>query len=1287
MNVKNLSIKLLCVIAVAALAALAMYPPEKRLKPGIDLAGGHSLLYEIDTAGLDDSQLPGLAQKIISQLRKRVDPNGQRNLVWRPLGDTRIEIQMPTATGAARDLREAREQAIEAALKLDVPRTSILAALEQPAEQRLEALKALNKGVESRNEPLAALADVYENYRKIKAGEAPAEAGQDEATAFTKYEQALQKVLDTNLTRARLSDLLDLPPGPARDEQLATIKTRFSAYAGAIDAAVQKNDEWSKDRSLLEDPEDLKRLLRGAGVLEFRIMAERDESNPSRLKSTNPALAQQLDEYVRQLQERGPRPKLGQPYEWFKIQDPVSYFKAKDQDDIKNQIRFHSTIVEQYAGSYYALAFSKYADPVYRMLAARETPWKLVRALPTRDFNTGKLIVQFGLDSRGGVLFGRLTGANVGRQLGMFLDNECMSSARIESEIHESGVIQGDFSNEDVTYLVSTLEAGSLPARLKEPPLSERSIGASLGETNLRNGVRAAVISLILVTVFMLVYYMISGAIADVAVLMNILLVLGAMCVLEATFTAAGIAGLILTIGMSVDSNVLINERIREELQRGASLKMAVKNGYDRAFRAILDSHVTTLITSAILGYAGGDELRGFAIVLGLGVAFNLFTAVFVTRIILAALIQRGILKSLPMLRMIGVPKVRWVGLRRFFWPISLAAVVGSVLLYGYEHNFSKPNIYDIEFLGGTAVTIELTPEKGLTDTAVRERVNGSGPDDRGLGSAAGWLRFAADELPKTSVSPGAQAGVFALHSATLTAQQLEMAVMAGMNDALELSRSGGLEPVDSHTLQITISQSVSYDAERVRGRLNDCSAYLRSAAQKLATAKVVVAWDSARQRREAGGAYQLFDINTTETNKQVVREAILASMGDVLKIERPLEYELRIDPLKAPHGSYAIYSEEKGLAELRLADIIGGETLADVDGFQGGVAIVFDDAKPPQTELQIRDRLHSARLLPEFSVYKYRPFKIVGLSSALEDATKPVEQRRLTSFALLVADESLIYEDDPAKWETGLAEPELNLAKAALSSEKTLQKVTQFAPQVASQMTQQAIMAILLACVAIAAYIWFRFGNMQFGLAAIIALVHDIALSLGAVAASYYIYMALGENMLLIRDFKIDLTVVAALLTILGYSINDKIVVFDRIRETRGKLKEVKESMIDLSINETLSRTALTGMTTLLSLIVMYVGGGDGVHGFAFCMFIGIVAGTYSSVAIGAPLLLYPTLLKWITYLMVAGVLVGLALSMTETELRVMMWVVAALFGVAVVAWEMRRSRPIGATLAPGGA
>ncbi|MFW5692659.1 MAG: protein translocase subunit SecD, partial [Thermoguttaceae bacterium] len=263
----------------------------------------------------------------------------------------------------------------------------------------------------------------------------------------------------------------------------------------------------------------------------------------------------------------------------------------------------------------------------------------LVRAQPDVD-ERGRPCVRFHFDSQGGRLFGRLTGNNLpdpsgfSRQLGIILDGFLYSSPNIRSTIFDVGVIEGQFSREEVEALVSVLQAGSLPTALTEEPISEMLIGPTLGQDTIRRGGISISLALILVLAFMLVYYRFAGVVACGALLMNLLLVLAVMITIRAAFTLPGLAGLVLTVGMAVDANVLIFERIREELSRGAALRMAIRNGFGRATTTIVDANLTTLITATILYAVGTDQIRGFAITLWLGVVLSMFTAIFCTRVV-----------------------------------------------------------------------------------------------------------------------------------------------------------------------------------------------------------------------------------------------------------------------------------------------------------------------------------------------------------------------------------------------------------------------------------------------------------------------------------------------------------------------------------------------------------------------------------------------------------------------------------------------------------------------------
>jgi SecD/SecF fusion protein len=197
-----------------------------------------------------------------------------------------------------------------------------------------------------------------------------------------------------------------------------------------------------------------------------------------------------------------------------------------------------------------------------------------------------------------------------------------------------------------------------------------------------------------------------------------------------------------------------------------------------------------------------------------------------------------------------------------------------------------------------------------------------------------------------------------------------------------------------------------------------------------------------------------------------------------------------------------------------------------------------------------------------------------------------------------------------------------LDKMKEAVRTKPVFQSFSKIEGRVAGEMQQRAIAGLLLSLLFITIYIWFRFNNVSYGVAAVIALIHDVAITVGLLAVSHWLFKPFG--FLLIEDFKISLTIVAAILTIIGYSLNDTIVVFDRIREVKGKSPNLTDKMINASVTQTLSRTLLTSSTTIIAILLMYIWGGEGIHGFAFCLLIGILVGTYSSIFVAAPILLW---------------------------------------------------------------
>jgi len=250
-------------------------------------------------------------------------------------------------------------------------------------------------------------------------------------------------------------------------------------------------------------------------------------------------------------------------------------------------------------------------------------------ASPSLDENN-QPAVKFTLSNEGGRKFGNVTGENIGRQLAIILDGRVQSAPTIQGRITTEGRITGSFTSQEVNDLALILKSGALPAKLDY--LSERTIGPTLGADSIRSGVLASAVGLLLIVVFMLVYYRFSGINAVVALIFNLIILLGLMAYIGAVMTLPGIAGFVLTMGIGVDSNVLIFERIKEELEAGRSSRQAMNAGFDRVFWTLVDTHIAALISAAFLFNFGTGPIRGFATTLALGLASNLFTSIFVSK-------------------------------------------------------------------------------------------------------------------------------------------------------------------------------------------------------------------------------------------------------------------------------------------------------------------------------------------------------------------------------------------------------------------------------------------------------------------------------------------------------------------------------------------------------------------------------------------------------------------------------------------------------------------------------
>jgi SecD/SecF fusion protein len=705
--------------------------------------------------------------------------------------------------------------------------------------------------------------------------------------------------------------------------------------------------------------------------------------------------------------------------------------------------------------------------------------------------------VNFSFNSQGAALFGTLTSQNLPdpanrltSRLGILLDDVLLSAPTIRSTISSDGQITGSFKQADVEFLVGVLNAGSLPAALSKDPISEQKISPQLGADTIRSGAQAMLLATILVLSFMLAYYRFSGLVADLAVLLNIVLVLALMISIKAAFTLAGLAGLVLSVGMAVDANVLIYERMREELDRGASVRMAIRNGFQRAFSTIVDSNLTTLITGVVLFSIGTDQLKGFAVTLILGLTLNLFTAVFCSRVIFDLAEQTRLLKRLSMARLFGRTEfqfVRWVR----------PAVIGSLVFIavGLAAAWQRgPGLFDIDFTGGTSVQIAFQPDQALEISAVREAVSGL-PDvavsSVTVGDAAANLRYKID-----------------------TSQRDAAAVEETLREAF---------PGRLATYSMGFGEIISSAG--------------KEAASGADTDAATDSDGAASDQKPVADAEATASQSSSETPEE-----------DVVSLSTAVELD---------------FPQKINLPTLR-------ETIEQAFAAAGHPEAAFELTAPEMTT-------------------RLKPYRTWSLSTTLDpDATRSVLEQVASK----------------------LAETPIYLSANTIGG------------KVAGNTKVTAVYALLASLVMIVAYVWLRFQNVAFGLAAVVALLHDVLVTIGCLALSIYVAPFLGWA--LVDDFKISLDVVAALLTTVGFSINDTIVIFDRMREIRGKGTTVTAEMVDKAVNQTLSRTILTSGTAFLATLILYALGGQGIHAFAFATLIGIISGTYSTIYIAAPIVLW---------------------------------------------------------------
>lgn len=749
---------------------------------------------------------------------------------------------------------------------------------------------------------------------------------------------------------------------------------------------------------------------------------------------------------------------------------------------------------------------TKYNTEEYLLIAdppaQRVTGDYLVSATPGYG-QSGQVIVNFRFNQRGGFLFQQLTSANLPKpggaksKLAIVLNRQVYSAPSINSVISDQGMIEGNFSQEEAQELSDVLNAGALEVPIDPKPLSEATVDPTLGADVRQKGVSSVLIGGVAVILFMLFYYRFAGVVAVSLLVLNILLVMGSMVLINATFTLPGLAGIVLVIGMAVDANVLIYERLREELNRGSSLRMAIHNGFEKAFSTIVDSNVTTLLTAVVLFMIGTDAIKGFAVTLFIGITMSMFTACYVGRLIFDVAERRRWITTLNMLAIVRNTKLDFLGLRWICGAISLTLIAGGMVAFMIRGDKN----YDIDFTGGTMVAFQLQEEAPT------------------------------EEVRRTLATQFTEG---------FTLERLSMA-----DEKTEgIGRHFRLRTTESDSGDATSTETESAE-DRVRHKV-----------------------------------YEAFRQEPSMHLRMVTMEA-----GEVVPIA--------VDAADESAEAISLKRFAGGVhAPITLSDEVAAGTVTD---------------KLTRSLARLKD----------------------GDQPKYANATSMIELVGLEGSGLSAAEREVRkYSKLDVRAMAGISADDLKTALTAMSNEMAasplFDEVNTFASSVASEMVNSAILAIVISMLIIVAYIWFRFQNVDFGIAAVAALIHDVLIVMGSLALVSWIYGTPIGDLLLITDLRINLPMVAAFLTLVGYSLNDTIVVFDRIREIRGKNPEINVAMVNSALNQTLSRTLLTSFTTWIVVIILYSLGGEGIHGFAYCLLIGIFVGTYSSIYVASPVLLW---------------------------------------------------------------
>ena len=701
---------------------------------------------------------------------------------------------------------------------------------------------------------------------------------------------------------------------------------------------------------------------------------------------------------------------------------------------------------------------------------------------------TGEWEISITFDSEGAKLFEQVTGkmadlqVHGGKRLmfAILLDKVVISAAGLTPDAAAQGgikggsaLISGKFEEKEARRIASDLlNPLENPVTIED----EHSTSATLGKDAINSGIIAGLIGAGITVLVTLLYYRFAGIIANIALVVFCILLFGAMGMFSAVLTLPGIAGVLLTLGLAIDANVLIYERLREEQAAGKSLKVAIEHAYERAFSAIFDANITTLITASILFWKATGPVKGFAVSLMIGVIASMFTALVVTRNLFAWGLHLGFIKKITMVDMIPATSFDFMGKRKIAIMGSLIVIASSIGIFALrgEKNFG------VDFRGGTKLVYDVAGPRPPMD-AVRA----------------------------------------------------------------SLAKIGEKEAV----VQEEASAAQTFLSIRTGDEGVDLSGIL---ARKFPAAKFANRADD---------------------------RVLFVAAGEKPKLEA---FKEALKPLG---------EKDQALTEMKV---------------EGADYFAVSPAKNSASDLERKLR----SVLPAAKFNRYLDtrflFKPAGPAPTADAIKAALAEEKLTE-AVVVAEPAL----DGTVFSIHLGK---NRITKHLESEFPAAKIREANVEVVGavvgkQLANNSLMALLIGSIGILIYVTIRF-EFSFAIGALVALLHDIIITVG-------VFSLLGREL--------SLVIVGAVLTVAGYSVNDTIVVYDRIREgiKSGRPGTITQIM-NASVNETLSRTILTGGVTLLTTGALFFFGGPVLNDFALTILIGVVVGTYSSVFIAAPIVLW---------------------------------------------------------------